>query len=469
MARTFVSATNSPASRLRAELGGLVFLPGDAGYDRGRVPWNLAVEQHPAAVAVPTSVADVVRAVRSAAAVGLKVVPQGTGHSAAPLAGRLDGTVLLRLGGFSGAWIEAGRRIARVIGGTAWQEVAEAASNHGLAAMHGSGPDVGVTGYTLGGGLSWYARRFGLACNHVVAAEIVLADGTLHRVHADNEPELFWALRGGGGSFGVVTALEFELLPLEEVNAGVLLWDDPGMTDRVCRAWAEWTHGLPEAATTSLRLLGRFRATDARHVFPGRQVVVIDGVILGDRAQAEQLLAPLRALNPSVDTFSPTPAGGITRLHFDPELPTPTVSRHLLLDDFDAAATDAFIASAGAESDTSLLSAEIRHLGGALGRPAEGGGALSQVPGAYSVTFLSSGATAELRAQGESDTARAAEALGPWSSGHRFLNFSDSAVDPASAFDAATLGRLRSVRDRVDPSRLFVANHDLGEVDPGKP
>jgi len=462
MARPVSTRAASAVSSLRTSLGGLVSLPGDEGYDRSRTPWNLAVDQRPAAVATPSSAAEVVQVVRAAAVAGLKVVPQSTGHSAAPLAGRVEGTLLLRLTGSSDVTIDPERRIARVVGATAWQRVAEVASLHGLAAMHGSGPDVGVVGYTLGGGMSWYARKFGLACSHVVAAEIVLADGSLHRVHANCEPELFWALRGGGGSFGVVTALDFELLPLEEVYAGVLLWDDPAVTGTVARAWAGWTHGLPEEATTSLRLLGRPGVSGTKNVFPGRQVVVIDGAILGDPEQAVKLLAPLRALHPSVDTFSSSPAVDLTRLHFDPELPSAGVSSHLLLHDFDDDAAAALVGSAGADNDTSLLSAEIRQLGGALGRPADGGGALSQVPGAYSAFFLASAASAEQRMQGGLDTARAAGALRPWSSGRHFLNFTDQEVDPASVFDDATLSRLRALRDRVDPTRMFVTNHDLG-------
>ncbi len=462
MARPVVSETASTASRLRAEVGGLVVLPGDAGYHRARVAWNSAVDQRPDAVALPTSVEDVVRVVRAAAAAGLKVVPQSTGHSAAPLAGRLDGAVLLRMSGFGSVRIDAERRVARVVGAATMQQVAEAAFAHGLAALHGSGPDIAVAGYTLGGGLSWYARKFGLACNHLVAAEIVLADGSLHRVHTNSEPELFWALRGGGGNFGVVTALEFDLLPLKEVYAGVLLWDDATRTAEVCRAWAKWTHGLPEEVTTSLRLLGRPRSPEAQHVFPGRQVVVIDGAVLGDADRAAALLAPLRALRPAVDTFTPTPAGDLTRLHFDPELPSADISSHLLLNDFDAAAADVLFAVAGVESDTSLLSAEIRHLGGALGRPAPGGGALDQVRAGYSALFLASGATEQLRTQGDADTSRAADSLRPWSNGRQFLNFTDRQVDPAVVFDPRTLVRLRAVRDRVDPTRLFVANHDLG-------
>ena len=141
----------------------------------------------------------------------------------------------MRLSGLSGVSIDRDRRVARVDGGTSWRLVVEAAARHVLAALHGSGPAVAVAGYTLGGGLSWYAREYGLARNQVVAAEIVSADGTMHRVDQDNEPNLFWALRGGGGSFGVVTALEFRLIPLREVYAGVLMWDDPAVFGEVSR------------------------------------------------------------------------------------------------------------------------------------------------------------------------------------------------------------------------------------------
>jgi FAD/FMN-containing dehydrogenase len=456
-----LSEAAAAARSLQALLGaGLVYLPGHAGYDRSRTPWNLAVEQRPVAVAVPTSAAQVVMVVRAAAAAGLRVVPQSTGHNAAPLAGRLDDALLLRLSDFTGVTIDQERRVARVLGGTQWHDVVEAAAAEGLAVAHGSGPDVAAAGYTLGGGLSWYARSLGLTCNQVVAAEVVLADGTLHRVHAANEPELFWALRGGGGSFGVVTALEFQLLPWREVYAGVMLWD-AARAGEVCRAWSAWTHSCGDEATTALRLLGSPRRPDAHRIFPGRQMVVIDGAVVGDHDRAAEIIAPLRALGPAVDTFGPTPAIGLSRLHFEPELPTAGVSTHLLLDDFDAAAVDALVAAAGPDSTTSLLSAEIRHLGGALGRRDPAGGALDHIPGAYAGTFLAGAATPELRDRGLAEARRVADVLEPWSSGRRFLNFTEVRVDPDTAFDPATLARLRAVRAQVDPAGVFLPNHAL--------
>ncbi|HEY3339358.1 MAG TPA: FAD-binding oxidoreductase [Propionicimonas sp.] len=461
MIESTLAPAESAAEPLRGLLDGRVFLPGDPGYDAARTPWNVAVDQRPAAVAVPTSADEVVAVVRAAVAAGLRVVPQSTGHNAGPLTGRLDGAILLRLSDFTGVAIDPERRVARILGATLWQEVAEAAATHGLAVLHGSSPDVAAAGYTLGGGLSWYARAHGLACNQLDAAEVVLADGSLVRTDAEHHPDLFWALRGGGGNFGVVTALEIRLLPMADVYAGLMLWDATRAAD-VCRAWADWTHGLAEQVTTSLRLLSVPPLPELPEFIRGRQLVVIDGAVLADDPRAADLLAPLRALAPEMDTFARIPATAVTRIHLDPEGPTPGVSDHLLLDDFDAATAAAFVASTGVDSGTTLLSAEIRHLGGALGRPDPAGGALRQLPGAYAGFFVAIAATPELGAQGLADARRAVAALEPWSSGRRFLNFTEEAVDPASAFDPDTLARLRNVREHLDPAGTFAANHDLG-------
>ena len=187
------TAALTPAEALRGLCAAGGFLPGDPGYDSARSPWNVAIDQRPAAVAVPTSVDEVVAVVRAASSAGLQVAPQGTGHNAGPLAGRLAHAVLMRMSDFTGVTIDAQRGVARVVGATLWQQVAEAAAAHGFAVLHGSSPDVAAIGYTLGGGLSWYARSHGLACSHLVAAEIVLADGTLVRADENSRFDLLWA------------------------------------------------------------------------------------------------------------------------------------------------------------------------------------------------------------------------------------------------------------------------------------
>src|SRR5919206_1394910 len=208
---------------LRARIEGTVVAPQDAAWDEARAAWNLAVDQRPALVAIPASAADVVAIVDFAREQGLRVAPQGTGHNASAIA-TLERTILLKTSALREVDIDAPRRRARVGAGVLWVEVTGPASEHGLAPLAGSSPDVGVAGFTLGGGLSWLSRRHGLAANSVLAIEIVTADGRVLCCDRDHEPGMFWALRGGGGSFGVVTAIEFALYPAPQVYGGAVLW-----------------------------------------------------------------------------------------------------------------------------------------------------------------------------------------------------------------------------------------------------
>ena len=181
------------------------------------------------------------RLVRLATEHGLRVAPQTTGHNAGPLAQRgLDDVVRGQdCRALAEVTIDPVRRIARVGGGAIWDPAVTAAAAHGLAALHGSSPDVGIAGYSLGGGLGWYGRALGLAANHVTAAEVVIGDGTIVRTDAEHDPELLWALRGGGGNFGVVTALEFSLFDIATAYAGMMIFDI-GRAEQVLRRWAAW-------------------------------------------------------------------------------------------------------------------------------------------------------------------------------------------------------------------------------------
>ncbi len=231
------------SAALAAPVTTTILMPGDPGWDDARRAWNLAVDQLPAAIALPESAHDVAVAIRFARDHGLRVAAQGTGHNARPL-GSLDDTVLVKTTRMRQVTIDPVARIARAEAGAVWHEVIEAAAEHGLAALAGSSPDVGVVGYTIGGGISWLGRSYGLAANNVEAIEVVTADGRLVRADACTEPDLFWALRGGGGSFGVVTAIELRLFPITEVYAGLRCCGSssesglhPTLLASGCRAW----------------------------------------------------------------------------------------------------------------------------------------------------------------------------------------------------------------------------------------
>ena len=439
-------------------------LPGDPGYDTARMPWNVAVDQRPAAVAVPRDVADVVAVVRAAAAAGLRVAPQGSGHGAAALAqGGLDDVVLVRTAELAAVSVDPVARTARVEGGALWQDVVEAVAPHGLAALHGSSPDVAVIGYSLGGGLSWYARKHGLATNSLTAVELVTADGSHVRADAEHHRDLFWALRGGGGSFGVVTAVEFRLYPIADAYAGLLLWDREH-APRVARAWAAWSAQAPDEVTTSLRIMSFPPLPQLPDFIRGRQVVVIDGVVLTDDPTAQALLEPLRALGPELDTFARVPSAALTRLHMDPEGPTPAVAGAIVLDALpEEALSTPPRRRSGPGSTSSLLFAELRQLGGALGRTHPGGGALSRLAGGVCRVLPRDGPDARAgRPRPPRRPSGSSRRLQPWSSGRSFLNFTEERTDTSTAYEAAAWDRLRAVRAQVDPGGLFVANHPVG-------
>jgi FAD/FMN-containing dehydrogenase len=448
------------AEGLRGLCGGSVQLPGDPAYDMARSPWNLQMRDHPAAVAYPAFPDEVAEVLRASAEAGLQVAAQGTGHGAPPLEGRLSKAVLLRTSAMTELEIDAERRTVRAGAGVLWGDLADTAAQFGLAGRHPSSPDVGVVGYTLGGGIGWYARELGLQCNAVTAAELVLADGTLVRATADEETELFWALRGGAAPLGVVTALEFELFPLETVVAGMLIWDWTAV-ERVLPAWVAWCAEAPEAATTAFRLIDVPSQEQVPPELRGRRIAVIDGAVLGDDAFAADVLAPLRALAPELDTVARVPAASLVRLHLDPEGPTPAYASSTLVSALPDAAIAAVIDAVGPGSDSRLAAAELRQLGGALSRPDPAGGALDCLDGQFLALGLGLGGSTDDAdwARQRADAARFLAACEPWASGRQYLPMLDDRTDTRKSFPPGVHARLSAVRHAVDPDRLFLAPH----------
>jgi FAD/FMN-containing dehydrogenase len=452
----------SPARDLRSLCGGDVHLPGDPGYDAARTPWACAVDQRPAAVAFPRDAADVVDVVRTAKALGLRVAPQSTGHNAGPLAAQgLDEVILVRTTNLQEVTVDAEREVVRVGSGAVWLPAVEAAAAAGLSVLHGSSPDVGIAGYSLGGGIGWYARKLGLAASSLTAVEMVTASGEIVRADADHHAGLFWALRGGGGgSFGVVTALEFRAYAFDSAYAGMLVWDISRAAE-VLAAYAAWAVDAPDEVTTSFRILRLPPIPEIPEGFRGRALVVIDGAVLDTDERAAEILAPLRALPAELDTFGRTPSAGLVRLHMDPEGPTPGASSSTVLGSLPAEGVEAFLAAAGEGADTSLMMVELRQLGGALARPAEGGGVLSHIEGRFVAFAGGMALTPEMGARTSADAERVMEALGPWANGRQYLNFAEEAVDVSRGFGAARWTQLTGIRSAYDPDGLFLGNHPV--------
>jgi FAD/FMN-containing dehydrogenase len=437
----------------------LISRPGDDGWDEARQAWNLTVDQQPAAVAMPRTADDVISLVHWARAAGLRITAQGTGHAASSIAS-LDNAVLVKTARLSDVQIDPELLRARVGAGVTWADVSTAADEFGLAALAGSAPDVGVVGYTLGGGISWLARRYGLAANSVLAIELVTADGRLVRTDPYHEPDLFWALRGGGGAFGVVIALEFELYPIAEVYAGTLFWPIE-QAETVLNAWRTWADESPIDLTSCGRLLNMPPLPEVPELLRGRSFVAIEVAYLGSDADGARHLHPLRALDPEIDTVTTIPAAQLTRLHMDPDGPVPGAGDGILLDELPAAAITALLATAGHDTGSPLLSVEFRHLGGALSQITPHAGALAAIEGSYAMYAVGIAVTPDVRHAIEDRVDLLREALAPWQARHGYLNFNDRPGDASRLFPAETYRRLRSIKATYDPGDLFLSNHPI--------
>jgi hypothetical protein len=431
---------------------------GTPAYDENRGAFNLLLDQRPEAIALPVTPAEVAEAIGEARTRGLRVTAQRTGHGADPLGG-LEGTMLIRTAGLTGVEIDAEARRARVGGGTLWGDFVPAASDLGLAARHGSTGTVGIVGYMLGGGLGWYCRKHGLGCNSVTAIEIVDANGEQLRADAENEAELFWALRGGGGDFGVVTAIEFDLLPISSVYAGALFFP-LDRAPEVLGAWLDWTRSAPEEATSVGRVMAFPPFPEIPEPLRGNSFTVIEVVYVGDEGSGAATIAPLRELGPAMDTFAVQPPAGIAELHMDPPEPGPALGDGMLLGDLDRSALDAWLDVVGPGSESPLVSVELRHIGGAMAREQPGCGALATVPGEFLQFAVGVVPEPALREPVLDRVARLEAAMQPWSAG-RYRSFMMSRADPAGVFPAATLERLTAAKAQYDPDDLFRSNQPL--------
>lgn len=451
---------NVPATE--GDFADRVMQPGAPDWDSARLAWNLVADQHPAAIAYVESPADAIAAVGYARERGLGIAAQGTGHGAACRAS-LEDCLLLRTERMRDVQIDPDARTGRFEAGVIWEDAAVAAGARGLAVPSGSAHDIGVVGYSTGGGFGWLVRRHGLACNRITAAELVTADGELRRIDAELDPDLFWAIRGGGGSFGVITALEFKLIELSEVYAGSIVYAaDSGSRDIFYR-WREWTRQVPDEVTSIARFLHLPPIPEVPEPLRDRPLITIGACYAGDPAHGAELIEPICSLaEPIMNMFEAMPPTGLLRIHMDPEEPVPglvdTASLRELPDD----AIDAFLEAAGPDSGSPLLMAGLRQAGGVVGRPAEGAGALSHI----NAEFLFEGIGLRMSPEaGEAlnrhiDLVR--EAIDPWCTGMRYLNFADRPTGMEGIFDAPTLARLREVKRRYDPDDLIRGNQSVG-------
>ena len=437
---------------------GRVATPSDTDWREARQAWNLAADQQPAAVTFVESTDDVSKTVAFAGENGLRVTGQGTGHGAVAM-GSLEDTILIKTERMQA--VEVADGTARMEAGVLAEQIGGAAHEKGMSFLPGTSPNVGVTGYTLGGGLSWLGRKYGWACNNVTSMEVVTADGEARTVDSGSEPDLFWALRGGGGGFAIVTALHVNLFPVAEVYAGGLLFS-PDVTEAGLRRYRDWTAEVPQEVGSMVRMLNLPPIPDIPEEIRGKKWLAITACCIGDREEGERLVAPLREIGePVMDAFDQIPTPALTRIAMDPEPPVPGLGHHATVKELPDEALDAFVAAAGPESDSPLLLAELRHLGGALGRAPADAGALDKLDAEYVMLGIGMLMDPSMRDPIEGQLDKLHEALGPWAADGGYYNYAERPCDVEAILPEETCKRLSQVKRSWDPDNRIVANHSV--------
>ena len=433
-------------------------MSGDSDWDAARQAWNLAADQHPAAVAFVESADDISKVIGFATANDLRVTAQGTGHGAVAM-GTLEDVILIKTERMRGVEVRDGT--ARVEAGVLAEGIAGAAHEKGMSFLPGTSPNVGVTGYTLGGGLSWLGRKYGWACNNVNSIELVAADGEPRTVDGITDPDLFWALRGGGGGFAIVTALHVDLFPVTDAYAGGLLFP-PDATEDGLRRYRDWAAEVPEEVGSLVRMLNLPPIPDIPEEIRGQKWLAITACCIGSREEGEKIVAPLREIGePTMDAFDQIPAPALSRISMDPEPPVPSLGHHATLNELPDEALDAFVSAAGPDTDSHLLLAELRHLGGALGRAPENAGALDKLDAQYVMLGIGMLMDPALREPIQGQLDKLHDSLGPWLADGGYYNYAERSCDVEAILPEETCRRLSTVKRSWDPDNRIVANHSV--------
>lgn len=448
-----MTTTAPTLAQLAADVSGPVLTAADPDYAQEIAAFNLAHRIAPAVVVGATSTADVVAAVRFATANGRKVAAQATGHG---LLGDLDGAVLITTHRMAQVSIAVAAKTAVVGAGTRFRAVIDAAAPYGLAPVCGASSSVGVVGLTLGGGIGPLSRSYGLAADHVRRVRIVTADGVIRDIDASSDPELFWAVRGGKGGFGIVTEVELGLVDVARFYGGGLFFPASSTTG-VLHAWAEWARQLPESTSTSLAFLQLPPDPALPEPLRGTYVAHLRLVHLGSADEGAALLAPMRAVAwPVMDTVAEMPFAAIDAVHMDPSTPLPVHERGCAVTALPTDALDVLLQLAGPDAQSPLLMLEIRLLGGAIGRRPANPPSASGRDAAFTVHAVGVPAGPELAELVAERAAAVVAAMRPWAARGQ-LNFLGSAPgsDLESLWEPAEWERLLAVKGRVDPLGTF--------------
>lgn len=453
--------------QLRASIQGQVFLPEDDGYNAARAGFSLADQPAPSVVIVAATAGDIVEAVNFARINNLPIGVKATGHN---FGYPYRGGIMINTEKMKCLHLDPAARTVRVEAGVTWRDVIQEAHPYGLAPLSGSSPDIGVIGYTVFGGIGWMVRKYGAAVDSMRSADIVTAGGQLLHVDAQHHADLFWGLRGGGGNYGIITALEVELYPVSEIYGGSIFFPMEQARE-VLTAYSRWVETVPDELTSTISLMQLPPLPFVPAPLRGRKVIVVRAVYIGNEQDGAALLKPISTLGGVIaNTFGMLPFTEIGTVANDPTHPTRSYRSTTLLADLGPDTIETLLAVAGAGSPSPLISVEIRQLGGALARMAEDTTAFSQRHAPFALSALGAvigypGEPVDFIKQYPQVVLREMQ---PHSTGGVFpgwLGDGDYGVERTRAgYSQERYRRLVALKERYDPDNMFRLNHNIPPV-----
>ena len=446
------------------QFAGTVIVPDDDGYEAARAVWNGTVEARPALLAQCRNADDIVAAVNLTRDAGLAFAVRGGGHSVAGLS-TCDGGVVIDLSSMRAVHVDTDRGVATVEPGATWGDYDTATGQHGLASTGGLISTTGVAGLTLGGGIGWLQRKYGLACDNLIGAELVCADGSTVYTGQSERPDLLWGLRGGGGNFGIVSRFDFSLHPVSTVLGGLMLFPiDQG--PEVLRAFRDWAADLPDEGSMVAAVLTAppepFVPTD----LVGQKVVAILGCWCGDEEVGATALEPMRRLKPAADVFGPMP---YVELQHMLDAGAPAGLRNYFRGGYLSELTDDVIdvvLEQGASLPSPMSAIHLHQMGGAVGRIGLDATAFSGRASSYTYNLVSTWMDATEDTIHIAANRQLSDALAPLSMPCTYVNFlteagGDTDGPVRAAYGEDVYHRLARLKREFDPNNFFRTNHNV--------
>ncbi|MGB2874471.1 MAG: FAD-binding oxidoreductase [Gaiellaceae bacterium] len=453
-------------AELRARLRGEALIPSDPGYGQARIPFNAMQTDRPSLVVRPTGTADVVEAVTFARDNGIELTVRGGGHSVAGFSSS-DGGMVIDLSLMDGVDVDPEAKIARVQGGALWGDVDRETQLFGLATPGGVVSDTGVAGLTLGGGYGWLRRKHGLSCDNVIEAQVVCSDGQVRTASADMNPDLFWAIRGGGGNFGIVTSFTFRLHPVGPIVAFTGVFYRQADAADILRGYREYFRDAPDEVSPEAISITMPADPHLPETIHDQECFIVAAVHSGDVEQGMEIMQPLRGLaTPLADISQPMPFAAVQSA-FDAFYPRGVFQSYwksVYLPELSDEAVQ-LITDKGAERPSPLTFVDTFANGGEMSRVAAGDTAFGDRSAPYMVSIVGCWDDPADNADNIAWVRQTWEEIGKFGTGAMYLNFNALVDEDADAGVADTFGpnlqRLAEIKSTYDSGNFFRRNNNV--------